>query len=200
MNEIPSVATNGSWVRRMVKISAGSSGARRDQSPEGRRVGRAWADAPAARRPLPTATLIGPLLSGVLSDADCARGRESGRSLAEASLIALRDVPGELLSLIEGLFHAHLTRDGGTDVLRDLGLQGRELGDVHELDARGGAGLDPGILWVGIGDRVSGRGGERGRHLEVLGIPVGRAALACRDAGPADLFADQLLVVLARGP
>ena len=32
MNEIARVATNGNWVRRMVKISAGSRGARRPQS------------------------------------------------------------------------------------------------------------------------------------------------------------------------
>jgi hypothetical protein len=36
MNEITSVATNGSWVRMIVKIRAGSSGARRAQSPERR--------------------------------------------------------------------------------------------------------------------------------------------------------------------
>src|SRR4051794_33076462 len=64
----------------------------------------------------------------------------------------------------------------------------------------GGAGLDPGILRVGIGDRVPGRRGERGGDLEVLGVGVGRAALACRHAGPADLLADELLVVLAGGP
>ena len=34
MNEMTIVATNGSWVIRMVKISAGSSGALRAQSPE----------------------------------------------------------------------------------------------------------------------------------------------------------------------
>src|SRR3954471_17620733 len=155
MNEIPSVATNGSWVRRMVKISAGSSGARRDQSPERRGAGLAVAVplAVLSRRELPTATLIGLLLSGVLSGADCAPGRGSGRSRAEPCLVALGDVRRELLSLIQGLFHAHLPCDGGTDVLRDLGPQGRELGDVDELDAGGGAGLDSGILRVGIGDR-----------------------------------------------
>ena len=33
MNEMTSVATNGSWVTMIMKISAGSSGARRAQSP-----------------------------------------------------------------------------------------------------------------------------------------------------------------------
>src|SRR4051812_46573691 len=125
MNEIPSVATNGSWVRMMVKISAGSSGARRAQSPEGRREGRAWAVAPAARRPLPTATLIGPLLSGVLSGAARASGCGGGRSWAEPCLVALGDVRRELLSPIEGLFDAHLSCNGRTDVLRHLGPQCR---------------------------------------------------------------------------
>ena len=46
MNEIARVATNGSWVRMIVKISAGSSGARRPQSPERAR----WAVVPGCRR------------------------------------------------------------------------------------------------------------------------------------------------------
>src|SRR3954465_11134605 len=116
MNEMPRVATNGSWVRMIVKINAGRSGARRPQSPDRRRAGRVLVAAPAARDSLPTATLIGLLLAGVLSGAACAPRRLSGCSGAERGLVALGDVRRELLSLIEGLFHAHLSCDGGTDV------------------------------------------------------------------------------------
>src|SRR5690242_16943773 len=100
MNEMPRVTTNGSWVRMMVKISAGSSGARRDQSLERRRVDRAM-EAPAAPcwRPVPTATLIGPLPWC----ADGARVPGSRWLFGEPCLVALGDVRRELLSLIEGL-------------------------------------------------------------------------------------------------
>ena len=40
MNEMTSVTTNGSWVTMIMKISAGSSGARRAQSPARTRSAR----------------------------------------------------------------------------------------------------------------------------------------------------------------
>src|SRR4051794_7390584 len=103
MNEIPSVATNGSWVRMMVKINAGRSGARRPQSLRRRAVSCAVVAPRAAlpRRPVPTATLIGPLLSSLT----CLPGHGGRRPSAEPRLIALGDVRRELLALIEGVLH-----------------------------------------------------------------------------------------------
>ena len=57
MNEMTSVATNGSWVRTMVKISAGSNGARRGQFAELVSGGLLGSVSPASLR-LSTATLM----------------------------------------------------------------------------------------------------------------------------------------------
>src|SRR5918993_5490041 len=116
MNEMISVKTKGNWVTTMVKISAGSSGARRAQSAERRSAplgggegggggGGVGGSCPRPRLvsrvvliPLPSPSVVLP-------------ARSSGFPL----LIALRDVLSELLPPLECLLDGHPAGDRGTD-------------------------------------------------------------------------------------
>src|SRR5690242_21871275 len=115
MNEMISVKTNGSWVTRIMKISAGRSGARRAQSP-------------AARRALP------PPEAGAVVPAP-AWGSRAVLTSALASLLVLGGhLFGGLLALVERLVDRLLSGDGGADVLGNPRSEVRELGDADELD------------------------------------------------------------------
>src|SRR5690242_9903009 len=193
MNEITSVTRNGSWVRMMVKISAGSSGARRAHSPERRSADDGTpGPAPAPGRPVSTATLMMvPLVSS------------SAR--ASPSLVLPRSVPfghvvRQLLPAFQGFGHAHLAGDRRADVLGHLGAQPRELRDVDELDARRRPWLHPRVQRVGVLDRALGRCRESLCLVQIFGDLVGGCPLAGRYPGPAERAADQLFVVLAGGP
>src|SRR5687768_6321345 len=188
MNEMTSVAMNGSCVTTMRKTRAGSSGARRAQSPVCRRAPPGRVDRRVSRRlltPVSTAMLMTP---------------SPGGSFGLPGAVALGDVLRELLPAFQRVVDAHLARDRGTDVLGDLGAQVGELGDVDELDADGGPRLDARVRGVGALDGGAGRLGEGRRLLDVLGVLVRGRPLARRHPGPAELPADQLLVLLAGGP
>src|SRR6185312_5618489 len=76
-----------------------------------------------------------------------------------AGLVPLGDVLGEPLAPFQGLVDRHLTGDRRAHVLRHLGAQVGELGDVDELDADRRPRLDAGVARVGAGD--GGLGGRR---------------------------------------
>src|SRR5689334_17825459 len=181
MNEMISVKTNGSWVTRIMKISAGRSGARRAQSP-------------AARMAFP------PPEAGAVVPAP-AWGSRAVLTLALASLLVLLGhLFGGLLTLVQRLVDRLLPRDGGADVLRYPRTQVRELGDADELDARRRSRLHARVVRVGRRDRVLRRFRERACHLQVVGVGVGRGALARGHLRPALLLTHEVLVALARGP
>src|SRR5690606_16519436 len=90
--------------------------------------------------------------------------------------------------------------DGRADLLGDLGAEVGELGDADELDAGCGPGLHARVLGLGARDGVTGHIGEGTGLLAVLRDVVGRGALAARHVRPADLLADELLVLLAGRP
>src|SRR4051794_21866023 len=85
-----------------------------------------------------------------------------------SGLIALGDVLGEPLPAVERLVDAHLPGDRRAHVLRHLGAEVGELGDVDELDADRGPRLYAGVARVGAGDGRLGGLRERLRHREVL--------------------------------
>ncbi len=76
-----------------------------------------------------------------------------------------------------------LPGDGRADVLAHLGAEVGELGDVDELDAGRRTRLHARVVRVGRLDRGLGRLGEGPGGLEVVGVVVGRGALAGRAPG-----------------
>src|SRR4051795_6969014 len=181
MNEMINVKTNGSCVTRIMKISAGRSGARRAQSP-------------ATRRAFP------PPGAGAVVPAP-AWGSRAVLTSALASLLVLRGhLFGGLLTLVQSGVDRRLTGYRCAHVLRDPRAQVRELRDADELDAGRRSRLHAGVVRVGGLDRVLGRLGERRRDLQVIRVGVGRGALPGRDLRPALLLTHELLVVRARGP
>src|SRR5690349_4687719 len=181
MNEMIKVPTNGSWVTTIMKISAGRSGARRAQSPALRMA-------------------LSPPEAGAEEPAP-AWGSSAVLTSALASLLVLLGhLFSGLLTLVERGVHRRLARDRGADVLGNPRAEVRELRDADELDARGGPRLHAGVVRVGGLDRVLGRLGERPRDLQVVGVRVGRGALAGGHLRPAFLVAHELLVVRAGGP
>src|SRR6266540_1330941 len=99
---------------------------------------------------------------------------------------------GLLLALLEGLVDRLPTGDGGGDLLGDRRPKRLELGNADVLDARVGPRLRPGVVDVGLVDRLDGEVGEGGRRLLVLRDLVGRQATARRHPRPAELLADDM--------
>src|SRR5688500_3301319 len=109
MNEMNSVATNGSWVTTIMKIRAGSSGARRAQSADRRRAPLGWVPGASGAPPRgrSSVVLIAPpslLSSRVSTDRGPRDGRPvghgsppPGRSLWFSLAVALGHVLRELL-------------------------------------------------------------------------------------------------------
>src|SRR4051812_48416890 len=124
MNEMTSVATNGSWVTTIMKTRAGISGARRAHATL--RALRDGCGCASVREDVCSATEVmgSPLLPG---------------------LVSLGDVLGQPLPPVQGLLDRHLTGDRRAHVLRDLGAEVGELGDVDELDADRGPRLQAGV-------------------------------------------------------
>src|SRR5215217_2038092 len=139
MNEMPSVKTKGSWVTMMVKIRAGSSGARRAQSAERRSARLDRSEGVATSWPSRSRVVL--MAAPVL--------RRSARSSRFPLAVARGDVLGQFLTALERLVDGHPARDRGADVLRHLGAEVRELRDADELDPRCGAWLDPRVVGVG---------------------------------------------------
>src|SRR5437764_194112 len=166
------VATKGSWVMMIVNTSAGSSGARRAHS--------------AAR--------FGPRCAEVAS------GRSRVWVAMSLALVLGRDLLGQCLSRRQRGVHSGRSGYRGADLLRHLGAQVGELGDVDELDAQRRPRLHARVLRVGAADGVLGLLGERTGFLDVVRVAVGRGPLARRHPGPAQLLADQVLVVLSGRP
>src|SRR5690349_7860073 len=109
MNEMTSVATNGSCVTMIRKINAGRSGARVDHFAyflRGTGGGRSTTD----RSRVMTAMSLPLVLRG--------------------------DLLREPLTVVQRVVHRHRTRDRRADLLRHLRAQVGELGDADELDAR----------------------------------------------------------------
>src|SRR5688572_4566673 len=166
MNEMNSVATNGSWVTTIMKIRAGSRGARRAQSAERRSapldgVPGASGAPPRGRS---SVVLIAPpsrLSSRGSTDRGSRDGRlvnhgspPSGRSLWFSLAVALGHVVGQLLPAFERVVDRGLAGDRRADLLGHLGPQVGELGDADELDPRRRTGLHAGIVGVGGEDRL----------------------------------------------
>src|SRR3954453_22238091 len=187
MNEITSVTTKGSWVTMIMKISAGSSGARRAQSadrrsapPSGGPGGRT-----SSRLRSRVVLIAAPPGRGMVRAARHTR-RGTGwwwwRSSGRPSLAVARgDVVGQLLAPVERLLHGHPTGDGGADVLGHPRAEVGELGDADELDAGRGARLHAWVLRGGGPDRLDRRLREGGGLREVVRVLVGRRPLARRD-------------------
>src|SRR3712207_746986 len=131
MNETIRVTANGSCVTTIVKMRAGSNGARRAQSDD-RRSARSvrGGGASTASRPRSRVVLMAaPRLPWVV------RPPPAGHRAVSSRLplpVALGDVLGQCLASFEGLVHAHPAGDGGTDVLRHLRAEVGELGDADE--------------------------------------------------------------------
>src|SRR5829696_5446932 len=132
MNETISVAMNGNCVTMMVKTRAGSNGARRAQSPDRRKAPPVPADRLVCPRRLlvSVATLMPPPPSShrrLPQTPACGCAGSHGTGLGGSSglpgAVALGDVVRELLPAFQRLVDAHLARDGGADVLRDLGAE-----------------------------------------------------------------------------
>src|SRR3954470_18132361 len=191
MNEMTSVATKGSWVTMIVKISAGSRGARRAQSAERRSApSPRGGGVPSAGRSARSRVTLMPLLSGdsmpdgVVAARAPAGGGPSLHSLRLPRPVEGGDVVSELLSPVERVGDGHLSRDRRADVLGDLRAEIGELRDVDELDARRRARLDPRVVRVGAQDRLERGLGERRRLLDVRGVLVRRGTLARRHLRP----------------
>ena len=209
-NEMTSVATNGSWVTMIMKTSAGSSGARRTHaSCPARRSARVarWSTALAVSAVvLRSCHALAPPARWPARPGECCTVGHGpaatspglgGLLLLVAGGLARPSDPGSaprrplVCPAIAALMSwRHLVPEVG------------ELRDVDELDAgRRAAAARPG--WPGR--RVSiassvGSANARG-DLQVVRVRVGRGALAGRDAWPSRrCCADQVLVVLARGP
>src|ERR1700754_4918074 len=162
MNEMISVTTNGSWVTMIVKISAGSSGARRAQFADRR-------SALSAVRPPPRAVPGSPVSVALMTPPPVSR-RWCRNGAAPSRLpgpIALCDVVGELLAAIERIVDRGPSGDHRADLERHLRAEVGELRYVDELDARGRPRLDPRVQRVGALDRRTGGLGERGRLGDV---------------------------------
>src|SRR6266705_3981931 len=129
-------------------------------------------------------------------------GDGSARSRSSALLVAglLAHLRGLLLPLLQGLVDRLPAGDHRRDLLGHRGPERLELGDADVLHAGVGPRLGAGVVDVGLVDRLDGEAGEGGGRLLVLGKPVGRQAAAGRNPGPAELLADELDVVLGRGP
>src|SRR5690242_3341942 len=132
MNEMTRVATNGSWVTMIMNTRAGSNGARRAQ----------------ARLRAPR---DGCGLASVV-ELVCSATEVMMPSPLCPGLVPLGDVLGQPLPPFQGLVDRHLTGDRRAHVLRHLGAQVGELGDVDELDADRRPRLDAGVARVGAGD------------------------------------------------
>src|SRR5215207_8116110 len=113
MNEMTSVATNGSWVTTIMNTSAGSSGARRAQSAA--RRGRLGGPGGVAE-PVPPAPVFSTARVIVVSPFGAVAG-------SEPRPIALGDVLGQLLAPLQRLVDAHLAGDRRADPLGDLGAE-----------------------------------------------------------------------------
>ena len=103
MNEMTSVATNGSWVTMIMKISAGSSGARRAQAPA-----RASAVVRGVAGGLPaggSATALMPSCLVGASTVTCGWRSPLGGSLLTCWYRSA-DLFGELLALVQRLVDA----------------------------------------------------------------------------------------------
>src|SRR4051794_26805231 len=120
MNEITSVTTNGSCVTTIMKTSAGNNGARRAQSEARRR--------PAEGGPGGVAVPVPPPVLSTASVMGVSPFRKPQSALPGA--VAFGDVLGQFLTAVQGLVDAHLAGDRGADVLRHLGAEVGELGDV----------------------------------------------------------------------
>src|SRR4051794_15488018 len=172
MNEMTSVATKGSWVTMIMKISAGSSGPRRAQSadrrsapPSGGPGGRT-----SSRLRSRVVLIAAPPGGGMVRAARHTR-RATGwwwRSSGRPSLaVARSDVVGQLLAPVERLLHGHPAGDGRADVLGHPRAEVGELGDADELDAGRGARLHAWVLRIGGPDRLDRRLREGGGLREV---------------------------------
>src|SRR5262245_35430336 len=117
MNEMTSVATNGSWVTTTRNTSAGSNGARRAQAAR-----RGWARAgrvptgPATRAVAVSRTLI-----GSPSTVEVGVPPPGGGGTGSLPLVRGRDLGGQLLAGRQGGVHAGLAGDGVAEQLRHLG-------------------------------------------------------------------------------
>src|SRR5439155_21532543 len=114
--------------------------------------------------------------------------------------VVLPDSIGQLLSLLQGGVHAGGTGDRRRELLRDLVTQVLKFGNVHVLDAGVGNGVHRWMVDVGMCDRVEGQLGKGPGDLLILGQLVGGRPGAGRYVVPAELGADELDVILRRGP
>src|SRR5688572_8859509 len=131
MNEMTSVATNGSCVTTMRKISAGSNGARVAHFRyfwRGTGGGRSTTDRSSLFEVAPRTAISLPLVLG-------------------------GDLLSEPLTGVQRVVHRDRARDRRADLLRHLGAEVGELGDADELDARRRPRLHPGVERLSALDR-----------------------------------------------
>src|SRR5689334_19048053 len=170
MNEMPRVTRKGSCVMMIMKISAGSSGARRAHAPARARAESSGGVAGGAPVRVDSATALMSVpscLRWVGGQPEVLRGRSPlGGSLPTLGLVPVGDVLGEALSGVQCLLDTHPAGDRRADVLGDLGAEVGELGDVDELDARCRPWLHARVVRVRGLDRGLGRGRERRGDLE----------------------------------
>src|SRR3954452_10864381 len=185
MNEMTSVATKGSWVTMIMKISAGSSGARRAQSADRRSAPPAGGPGGRTSSRLRSRVVLiaaPPGRGKVRAARHTRRAKGWWRSSGRLPLPVTRgDVVGQFLAPVERLLHGHPAGDGRADVLGHPRAEVGELGDADELDAGRRARLHAGVVRIGGPDRVDRRLREGGGLREVVGVLVGRRPLARRD-------------------
>src|SRR5688572_4304547 len=185
MNEMTSVATNGSWVTTIMKIRAGSRGARRAQSAERRSapLGCLPAASGAPPRGRSSVVLIASpsRLSRMSTERDPCGGAAAGQWDPRPSpsrllpvAVALGYVVREFLPAFERVVDRGLAGDRGADLLGHLGPQVGELGDADELDPRRRTGLHARVVRVGGEDRLERGLRERRRLCHVVGVLIGR--------------------------